>query len=846
MRVERRSVLSRADLVRLRLAGVTLDAGIAASLGYARRGPEIKAEPEVEMISLPALLSPNHDSNTESLLPGRQGRKDPVFWTIRDDGAVSETSAMRSGSIDSIEQFVVVREREPDALPKFQPLVKSVDVRVRLEGFFGGRRLSRRLDVQAAVRQLAQARPVVDWPRRWRDGVSGEIVLLIDGHERLRPLVRDYMLVAAEARDLWGYDLVRRVLLPGGTEGSWRPMGGDSIESIERLPPGSRVVLLSDVNLPDPGIEQFMSARRLRARLVAQGHAVHSWSMISSTPDTKVVEWLVSALSRRHFSAPEHLRALRCALDAAGFVTTVADELAAWNHADRDDDVVWHWAPRLEARRQRIDRYSVLPEAVQNAFEPVLLKFRAAAHDDVACLEGMLGHHAGIEAKPCPHWLDASIDARDNDDGIAEHWWRFVLPIFAVTAPYFSSDPEFQAAYKTAQQVAYRHGQAQPAGHRLMPDIASSVELSLVQVRSELHLVRECGQRPALHRSTGPWLDRDSGLAFAEGCLESAERIRRIRLPTRMLELWPVKPPVWATEIWRDRGGLFARHASGMIFEYRSDASTSHHEAWTLIDGKLGWISNAGTDRHGLWAAFSIKNVEHRLRWIPPGNFLMGSPETESERFDNEIQHRVTLTEGYWLAEAACPQGLWEAVTRESRSRFKGAERPVEQVSWEAIQGFCAQLNEQIPELNARLPTEAEWEYAARAGTEAAFWWGNKLSVDRANYDGSSPYADGESGEFREETVDVRSYEANPWGLYQVHGNVWEWCSDWYRSYEESDTIDPRGPKTGECRVFRGGSWFVGGGWLRTACRNYGPPGLGYGFIGFRLAAGQETGAERG
>lgn len=144
----------------------------------------------------------------------------------------------------------------------------------------------------------------------------------------------------------------------------------------------------------------------------------------------------------------------------------------------------------------------------------------------------------------------------------------------------------------------------------------------------------------------------------------------------------------------------------------------------------------------------------------------------------DETLHRVKLTEGYWLAETACAQSLWESVTGKNPSRFKGGDRPVENVSRDDVQGFMEAVNKQVPGLYACLPTEAEWEYAARAGTKAAFWFGESLTTEKANYNGNRPYVGGEKGESRKETVSVKRFEANLWGLYQVHGNVWEWCED--------------------------------------------------------------------
>ncbi|MEW6220414.1 MAG: formylglycine-generating enzyme family protein [Thermodesulfobacteriota bacterium] len=220
------------------------------------------------------------------------------------------------------------------------------------------------------------------------------------------------------------------------------------------------------------------------------------------------------------------------------------------------------------------------------------------------------------------------------------------------------------------------------------------------------------------------------------------------------------------------------------------------------------WASDWGEDRYGrLWMAFTFQGVRQVLRWIRPGSFQMGSPPNEPERFKNEEQHEVILTRGFWLADTACSQRLWQAVMGENPSRFKGEARPVERVGWEDCQAFLARINEQVPGLELRLPSEAEWEYACRAGTTTPFSFGTTITPDQVNYDGNHPYAGDRKGLYRQETVDVKSLPANPWGLYEMHGNVWEWCADWYGEYSAATVVDPVGPFTGTGRVLRGGSW---------------------------------------
>jgi formylglycine-generating enzyme required for sulfatase activity len=262
-----------------------------------------------------------------------------------------------------------------------------------------------------------------------------------------------------------------------------------------------------------------------------------------------------------------------------------------------------------------------------------------------------------------------------------------------------------------------------------------------------------------------------------------------------------------------------------------------------------------GDDEYGLWTEFEIlasgENgaVVQRLRWIEPETFWMGSPEDEPERSSNEgPRHPVTISRGFWLADTACTQGLWQAVTGTNPSWFKGAERPVDQVRWRDVQDFLRRLEGLLPGCRADLPTEAEWEYACRAGTETPFSFGATISPEEVNYDGNRPYAGGAKRQDRGQTVTVKSLPANSWGLYEMHGNVWEWCADGLRTYDGEPQIDPRGPEDAErFRAYRGGSWFDYAGNARSANRNAHPSGIAIRDQGFRLCLRSiRPGRERG
>jgi uncharacterized protein (TIGR02996 family) len=219
--------------------------------------------------------------------------------------------------------------------------------------------------------------------------------------------------------------------------------------------------------------------------------------------------------------------------------------------------------------------------------------------------------------------------------------------------------------------------------------------------------------------------------------------------------------------------------------------------------------------------------------FVPPGMFLMGGTVEDDEK----PVHRVTLTRGFFMGVSAVTQAQWAAVMGTDPSHFKGPNRPVENVSWEDTLGFCAALSGSTG-LRVELPSEAEWEYACRAGTTTEYHCGNVLNTDLANYDGNHSWNGSPKGVHREETTDVGSFPPNPWGLFDLHGNVWEWCADAYAPYTGDDRTDPEVKdinSDNSLRVLRGGSWYVSPLYCRAACRGWYAPASRSSFIGFRV-----------
>ena len=259
----------------------------------------------------------------------------------------------------------------------------------------------------------------------------------------------------------------------------------------------------------------------------------------------------------------------------------------------------------------------------------------------------------------------------------------------------------------------------------------------------------------------------------------------------------------------------------------------------------------------------TIKGVEYAFRWIPAGSFMMGSSKKEQEaaianaktctgdnweeekaeieeHFFSEVQHKVNVSRGFWMLETEVTREMWASVTGDDLSDFDGSKRlPICRITWDEFQEYVKKLNELgiCPEgYEFSLPTEAEWEYACRAGTTTAYHFGESLNGDKANCNGDYPFGMTTKGPNLREPKEVGSYPANAWGLADMHGNVWEWTLDRYGAYPTGEVTDPRGASVGSNRVVRGGSGDVGAVICRAALRHWTESDDGRYDLGARLA----------
>jgi formylglycine-generating enzyme required for sulfatase activity len=233
---------------------------------------------------------------------------------------------------------------------------------------------------------------------------------------------------------------------------------------------------------------------------------------------------------------------------------------------------------------------------------------------------------------------------------------------------------------------------------------------------------------------------------------------------------------------------------------------------------------------------YVIPSINYKMVYIPPGTFMMGSPQNEQGRGGDETQHQVTLTKGFYMGVTEVTQGQWQKVMGSNPSRFKdcGENCPVDSVSWNKVQEFIGKLNQQEGGKTYRLPTEAEWEYACRAGSATALANGD-IRETRFGPDPNLGEMGWYLGNSDARTHQVGRKKPNGWGLFDMHGNVNEWCYDWYGKYPSGEVTNPEGQSSGSDRVIRGGSWHDTAGVCRSAVRYGYTPVNWSDDLGFRL-----------
>ena len=808
-----RSLVSRADLARV-IGDAELEAHVAATTGYQKRPPKPVYPPQPiphragegsEETELPVPIIPDYEPT-----PAK-------FWCATSFEATDVVELVEHETTRS-EEDAVWREPPETAPEEDIPLASSKHIATTLRRVTPAIMRTRELDVPRLVRELSRGGQLRRLPFRQRKTWNASIHLVKDRADRLIPYWRDQDEVEKLVKRLFPHYAVQVAQL---TEGCVVP---EFKKNPYQLPsPSSVVMVLGDLGTLDREGEASAIWESLGKRYRRNGNRrvallpcrqdtvpgalrrlwrITSWEpgnrRLSNCPGPEFAQDLLRLLSPASAIEPALLRSVRRLLPEGR--SDAGLESLVWQALSHRNIVAG--SMNLEMAAKFRDEFNATVDSdLQMATVELIRSWQYKKHpliwfDTLLNLDTEL--HERI-AKKYPHDLDdAHSYLRKYANGLDE-----------------ISD---RRAEVTARAFCYRFTER---------------------------------SRPDLYRN--PAFQAVRRFATSEGRLDTREPMHRIQAEV----LQQSDEIVCRTAEAKASNSL---HGSPLG---RLNATVGLIEIAHVTDGRVqsqppAWVSDQGTDEFGIWAEFQVeksaptgnadgvelqigrqplilreaKVVTQRMRWIQPGKFMMGSPEDEEERYDDEgPQREVTLTNGYWMFDTPVTQELWEAVMGDNPSEFEGAKRPVEQVSWEDAQQFIGKLNERVG-LNLVLPTEAQWEYACRAGTETRYAFGDSITTDDARFDS-------EDG-----TVDVKSFNPNPWGLYDMHGNVYEWCADWWSDdYEGADEVDPVGLGEGQYRVIRGGSWDDTAQHARSAYRHYRSPDYRDFYVGFRCAQVQQQDA---
>jgi hypothetical protein len=748
------------------------------------------------------------------------------------------------------------------------------------------------LDIDRTVQTLARNEWPQPLPQRARPYRIQDVHVCIDLHPDRQHLIHDY----CACLDLLIATLPNARLQVHEIDGAW---------CWERLlaatGPGQAMLLLAEPSLM-PEAERRMW-QTMQQRMTRQG-AVVLWSLDwlpeawGGQPDAAratspaaadaALSQLLACLAPAVTVEPALVRALIHALQLPG---GLALEQAVWCHPDLDGALPYRqWYP--ERQQAHLQTLRVAPPAVIDICGRVLRQSHVHVHQVQRDQELLNWAGAASDAQIARLCGTLALDdAKLRYARVAQHLLGLKDNASEVgLADTSSPGVVCAAAMERLQSLPYALGAVRQQLESLLlqaaqpPDARYSMAMSgaedahaplsvwLFQQGQRLLLVQINFVGPGAHMATlnidARWLIVEcDGLsrvvwrphaALLQGAIILAEWERVPPHSLRLcgagfeLQIKTVKRPHWAAEFAQQRGWAGA-------FEASSSRSRLGMEGLIYLpDGRLialdpsapedmavitphGW--RLEFDRYG--PRLSLDSLKISLeavsrfffRYIPPGTYLQGSPEGLGHDDENP-QHPVTLTQGLWLAETPCTQALWQAVMGKNPSHFKGGadapRRPVEMVSWDDVTAFLKQLQPLLPPgCEAVLPTESQWEYACRAGTQTEYWWGDEADNSRANWDGQ--YS---------RTTPVDRYPSNPWGLYDMHGNVLEWCADDQRDYAAEPARDPEGPDAGDFRVVRGGSRFSHPDSARAAFRDGARRWDAIPFIGFRFALRSPGGPE--
>ena len=832
----------------------------------------------------------------------RRAKTAPIpFWRVREIVHVSGTG---SDDLDTARELQGSDIRAPGTpRPSTPPLLPTTRLLRAVDRMMAMQRPTTRLDIRELVARAARREPILELPFERRVGMPNRVLLIVDRARHLIPSHEDqdqlglclYKILGSEGLRVWpmdgapradefdqlcerlGGDWARVPVLVASDVGAyttatdraaWRRFVL-SLERRQRAP----VRLL----LPCPA-DRWPEFARSRGQLWDAAPALRGRARARPQAALQLLRWCSFLL----YVEPGLLRTLRRALPPG--LADVGTEFDAWARVHDQHRHGGTLAPGLRRDLQeQLTRHGM--RSADRAAIRHLARVHAAWRGDASplitneeslTLYKLLGQEAAGEVLGDPNalteWLRSLLRAVRDRSRHSERLTAWLHRLVERRPPGPTSPHDALVRRLQRAVVGGARGGISPSWR-------------VVQTAEGLRVVDEDATDGILAEGVpvatvqGHWLSMHAGGRRLERAHPVDPQIRQVTIETteqqlvldRLDELPGVDrllrrrtdDPRGGSELVCEWGAR--RHA--FVWTPQQHNTRVQAGGWVPVSSEqlrqdLTWADSFGVDEVGLWAEVRVGSTPFRLRWVPGGVFVVGSPESEVGRYDRESQHEVELG-GYWLGEDAVTQDVWESVMGENPSYFVSARRPVEQVSFEDCARFLETLNAQRPGLGARLPTEAEWEFGCRAGDERATyagdldllgannapvldgiaWYGGNSGVDFELSNGwdSRHWKEKQYPHERAGTHEVGQKRANGFGLHDMLGNVLEWCGDWYGAYPSGRVVDPRGPEGGSGRVVRGGSWLSYARDVRAAYRSrYDPDNRIY-YLGFRLARGPEV-----
>ena len=685
-------------------------------------------------------------------------RVPPAFWAL---------TATHSLPVDDTELSALVppsRKYEEEAWPDTPPPVQCLP-ESRLQLFWDSLLTSpepgNKVDIEGAVVDLSRNKPVDKLPRRRSDRVAEHLTLLFDVDEEAKPVHTLYEQLLVSLRQRVSQEQL--TLLTVNHSGLCRNAKSGASMSLSAVCRDAHVLAfgafgsVSHHHRVSPGwVSSLHNIKRV-------AHQLHVCSVYPLTVDgIKVipleernedsnVPLLLQVLCRLWMPDAELLWQIRAVCSDV----SIADLLTVYNR----NEVIAH-DPYISLSHDAVktllreEQQRSRAEEIVQIMQPWLWRTERNA----ARLQSSMNTPSSLSMDEI-EWIESIAAATVHGEfGKQSEMAASVMASLVPLLRHYANNAtnkRWRALLNVAQKVAVQSAQALPLGPL---NLKNGQTLGAIIQRGD-RLVVSAAINTALVNISDHCYCENSNKLVTRRWQGSDEQVVLIDNNVRY-QFEKIRKPSWADRMWRSGNGtLHAAHESGFVFSFNAVAGDAEKWDWLLEKNTLSWASNAGIDQDGLWADLTISDVTQRLRWIEPGTFEMGSPNIEEGRFQDETQHAVTLSSGYWLAETSCTQAFWASANGGDKVD-SDSDHTQASISWNECQRWLSSLTNQVTGLTLRMPSEAEWEYACRAGTTTAYWFGDNFNTDNVNQSGQPNV---ESG-----------LPANPWGLKSMNGNVSE------------------------------------------------------------------------